>query len=306
MYNDANNCNSAYEIGGIYMKRYIRASISESTPSWLKKSLQLRYGARLKNNMLQKYNIALDKANYTDIPTSSSDIPIYYLQTDYGKVVYMPGANDEDSASINGRYRKLGSIAKSKLPQMAEAIVYLDPTDPSNTFDKRDRYQDPRYTYRSNDHGDYAGQYRKTRYDRETNKYEDAGWSSSGFRPRDERTARDKSGYKIPSPESRLEDFYTKYPERLTDKLDDLYQELNDTKQLLFDADFNKPFGNGYSTTYSNCMSRFSDAVYNYRSLLTELKDDDRLSDYSISRYTWLISHIRHELNECKDDLANI
>lgn len=288
------------------MKRYIRASISESTPSWLRKSLQLRYGSSIKNKLIEKYHVALDRVKYEETPTSSSSVPIYLLETDYGTDVYMPGANDDDSASINGRYRKFGSIAKSKLPAMAVDTVYIDLEDPSNTFDKSDRYQDPRYTYRLNGHGEYAGQYRKTRYNSETGKYEEAGWSSSGFRPRNERIARDKSGYQIPSPESRLLDFYTKYPERLTDKLDDLYQELNDTKQLLFDADFNKPFGNGYSTTYSNCMSRFSDAVYSYRSLLTEMQQTDKLNSYSLSRYTHLISNIRYELSRCKEELADI
>lgn len=290
------------------MKKYIRASISESTPDWLKKKLATdRFGNNLKNKMVNKYHVALDRATYTDEKTSSDCIPIYLLNVDYGTTVYIPGVNDDQSESINGRYRKLGSIAKSKLPDMAEDIVYVDLGDSSNVAPTKERYQDPRYTYRySGPQGKYAGQYKKTRYDHETREEYDDGWSKSGMTPANESRARDKSGYKIPSPEQRLADYYKKFPDKITSKVDSLYDKLIDTRQLLNEADFNKPRADYWDREtvdidYAKAYRRFADAVDDYRKLLTNMKDMGKFSrDYGISSYTRTIRDISTRVDEIR------
>ena len=287
------------------MKKYIKASLSESTPDWLLKKLNTRYST-LKNKMLQKCNIALDKATYTDEKTSSECMPIYLLGVDYGTTVYIPGVNDDDSESINGRYRKLGSIAKSKLPEMAIDVVYIDLGDPNNIAPTKERYQDPRYTYRYSPDGKYAGQYKKTRYDRETHEEYPDGWSEKGMTPANESRARDKSGYKIPSPEERLANYYSKFPNKITNKVDALYQKLLDTRQLLFEADFNSPARDRWDDTvnidYSKAYRKFADAVDDYREALRDLKnlnlDDGVYNSYEISRFANTITDIAGRVDD--------
>ena len=281
------------------MKRYIKASLSPSTPDWLRRKLANKgFGNNLKSNMLRKYNIALDKATYTDTRTSSDCMPIYLLRVDYGDVVYIPSVNDDESASINGRYRKLGSIAKSKLSDMAEDIVYIDLSDSNNTYSNKERYQDPRYAYRYAPQGSYAGQYKKKHYNRDTGEYEDAGWSDAGLTPSNERRARDKSGYKVPSPEERLKSYYSKFPERITTKVDKLYANLIDVKDQLMNVDFKG------DVDISRAYRYFSDALSDYKDLLNQLEQNKKYNqdNWSIS----LISNRSQDIKSRLDDVVAI
>lgn len=253
--------------------------------------------------MRNKYHIALDKAQYSDSPTSNS-IPIYLLQTYYGNTVYCPGVNDDETTLINGRSRKLGSIAKSKLPEMAIDTVYIDLSG-DNVVPTKERYRDPRRIYRhTGPDGKYAGQYRKTKYDRETDQDLLDGWSDTGLTPSNESRARDKSGYKIPTPEEKLEQYYTEFPERITDKIDTLYDKLIKTRQMLLDSDFNSPIPDYYSEEpnidYSKAYRRFADAINDYRQLLTDMKSEfngfDRGS--GIARFARTVSQISERVDE--------
>ena len=279
------------------MKRYIKASISESTPDWLRRKLTGgRWGNGFRNNLLKKYHIALDRAEYTYEPGADT-IPIYLLPTDYGEIVYAPGVNDEETTFINGRNRKLGSIAKSKLPEMAVDTVYVSLSD-ANTFDDRkDRYKDPRYTYRHNARGDYAGQYMKQEYDSATGEYHDTEWSQTGKTPSNESRARDKSGYKIPSPEERLTAYYEKFPDRVTDKVDDVYDGLVATRSNLLSADFKNT-----DIDMSRAYRYFSDAISDYNRLLDALKQKEAYGDivdgYTIRRISSLSQDIKSRLRD--------
>lgn len=289
------------------MKKYIRASFSESTPSWLLQDFNRKHWNNLKNRILDKYHIALDKVQYSDNPTSNS-IPIYLLQTDYGNTVYCPGANDDETILINGRQRKLGSIAKSKLPEMAIDTVYIELSG-DNVAPRKDRYRDPRRTYRyGGPDGKYAGQYRKTKYDRETDQDLPDGWSNQGLTPANESRARDKSGYKIPSPEEKLEQYYTQFPEKITSKIDALYDKLIETRQMLLDADFNSPIPDYRSDEtnidYSKAYRRFADAVNDYRQLLTDMNSDSRFADRSASRFARAARQISERVDEIQKILA--
>lgn len=285
------------------MKRYIRASISDSTPDWLRRKLTGRFGNSFRNNLLKRYHVALDRATYTRDPdTYANTIPIYLLRDDYGTAVYVPGVNDDETVLIGGRNRKLGSIAKSKLPDMAEDMVYLTLSD-ENTFKKTDKYQDPRYTYRYNNKGDYAGQYMTQNYNRDTGEYEDAGWSTSGKTLSNESRARDKSGYKIPSPEERLTAYYQRYPEKIVNKVDDVYDRLVDAKSMLVDVDFKNT-----DIDMSKAYRYFSDALSDYNRLLDTLRERERFgADEYTTNYTIRnVSRISQDIKRILDDVAAI
>ena len=230
------------------MKRYIRASLSESMPSWLRSRLSAKRGSweynKFKDSLLKKYRIALDRAEFLDQPTSNS-LPVYLIRDDYGNAIYAPGINDDSTVTLSGRNRKLGAISKNTLPKYVDDVVYIDLDDPNNTFEKREKYQDPRYSYRHNERGKYAGQYMKKKYmghDEHFNSiYEDEGWSAKGMTPSNERRARDKSGYKVPSPEEMVAQYYIKFPERVTQKIDRVYNRMQYVKAELMAADFNGP-----------------------------------------------------------------
>lgn len=287
------------------MKRYIKASLSESTPDWLKKRFARGWYNDFKSNLLKR-GVALDKVTYTDTPTGPNDLPIYLLQVDMGQTVYAPGVNDDASESINGRYRKLGSIAKSKLPDMAIDVVYVNLDDPANKAPSKDRYQDPRYSYRYSRKGDYMGQYMMQDWDSETHENVDVGWSDRGKTPSNETRARDKSGYKVPSPEERISEYYEKYPNKIREKVDSVYEMLLETKKILMDADFNRPFDDRfYTDNIADAYSEFSRAINAYRKLLSSLDENKNRNSifYSRSSFGRSVSDIKSQIQKILDIL---
>lgn len=292
------------------MKRYIHASFDTSMPEWVRRSLTGKF-SNLRSKLIKKYGIALDRAQFLDQPTANS-LPVYHLATDYGTQVYIPGVNDDETATFNKRNRKFGSLAKSSLPTLAVETVYIDLDDPNNMVEKRERYQDPRYTYRYSDRGDYAGQYKHAPYIG-NGEYGPEEWSTAGKVPSNERRARDKSGYKVPSPEERISDYYTKFPQKVTDKVDAVYDSIMEVKQELLNSDFNKPVDDRYNDAATNIASAyrtFSSVVSRYRNLLS-LLDDNRmlrgrgmLGDYSIREFSQTISYIKDDLADIRELLA--
>ena len=298
------------------MKRYVKAAFDSSMPSWLKKSLT---GGRLNNyrnavlrDAFIKKGIALDRAQFLDHDPGAGSQPVYLLQTDYGTEVYAPGINDDSTRSFNNRYRKFGSIAKSKLLDMSADVVWINMLDDSNKFNKKDRYQDPRYSYRYNSRGDYAGQYKKAHYlgrDEEGNEmYSPEEWSKSGMTPRNESRSRDKSGYKVPSPEQMIARFYEKYPEKLASKVEDIYQEILDAREQIFAYDFRELGEDRYSSNVSNAYYYLSQAISEYRDMLGSIKDVEQYSSkgyemdtYTLRRISQFITSIRNRLNDAID-----
>ena len=298
------------------MKRMIRASLSSSMPEWLKGKLGSNRSVswinnKLRNGLLKKYNIALDKAEFLDAPAGSNSIPIYLLQDDYGhNTVYIPHVNDDDTILISNRNRKLGAISKSTLPKYVDDVVYIDLDDPNNTFEKREKYQDPRYSYRYNEKGDYAGQYKKRKYighDENYNGiYEDEGWSEQGLRPSNERRSRDKSGYRVPSPEEKIAAYYSKFPERITNKVDALYNRLIDVRAKLASVDFNSPI-DYHEDKFERAFRRFSEALHEYRSLLNTLDENRRLKGRDlISEDSYYIKQFADTVRSIMSDLDDV
>lgn len=298
------------------MKRWIHASFDVTMPDWLRKAFTSSYSrSGLKDKLMKKYQIALDQAQFLDHATKNS-LPVYLMKSDYGTDIYIPGINDDSSAQFNGRNRKFGAISKALLPQLAADVVYLDLDDFNNVFDKREPYRDPRYSYRRNDRGDYAGQYKRAPYIG-NGEYGPEEWSRTGMTPSNESRSRDKSGYKVPSPEQKIADYYTKFPQRMTDKVDAVYDSILEVKQDLLDADFNGPFDSDrrYNDAASNIASAyrtFSEVISRYRNLLSFLnsaqsfRKNGMQSDYYMKEFSQTISYIKSDLKEIRDLLAEV
>lgn len=286
------------------MKRYIRASISLDTPEWLRHDLARDFGKNLSKN----FRIALDKVRFLDHdPENGNSVAIYNIPTSYGSIVYAPGVNDSKEMAINGRWRKLGSVAKSKLPQMATDIVWIDLDNPENRYNKKDRYQDPRYTYRYDPKGKYAGQQKREIY-LGNDQYEER-WTEQGLIPSNESRARDKSGYKVPRPEDMIARFYSKFPEKMTERVNSVYEMIRDVQNELMQSDFNSP--TRYSNKFRNAYTRFGDAVDQYRTLLNGMRSgeyDSRSWDaeYGAGRFSGALKSIKSDLADVREYLAEV
>ena len=281
------------------MKRYIRASIDPSAPDWLRRALQTDFG----RDLVKRHHVALDRAQFLDHePDSTNAIPIYHIKTDLSEKVYSPGVNDAAEVMLNGRWRKLGSVAKSKIPQMAVDTVWVDLSDPNNTFERKQKYEDPRYTYRYSNRGKYAGQYQREEYDRDTREYKKGDWSLAGMTPANESRARDKSGYKVPRPEDMIARYYSKFPERVTDKVESVYQRILEVRDELNSVDFRVADEYDRSNT-RNAYSRLGDAIYQYKRLLSMLDENGNLNDrYGLREiYSQFSNQVRSIMSDLDD-----
>lgn len=294
------------------MKRYIKASFSDSMPAWLKKRLEGTkdfQNASLRNNLFKKYGIALDRANFSSDKTENS-IPIYLIDGSYYDAVYIPGVNDDDvTVRVNGRDRKIGNVAKSRLPEYVKDVVYVDISDSANTFDKKkERYRDPRYSYGKYDQrGSYAGQYKMREYIGQGKYSDEYEWSTKGKTPSNESKARDKSGYRIPSPESMIREFYTRFPEKLTDKVENVYLQIIETRNRILDVDFKSPVE--YGSKFENSYRYLGDAIDAYRQLLHKVNavttgESRRYltnDDWYMNELSGLISTIKSRLRDAEE-----
>jgi len=231
------------------MYRYIKASYDSSMPNWLKS----KAGTDALNDL--KYQYAMSEAQFFDTPQENS-IPIHLLDEVYeevtrwgdtyknpvGQYVYAPGigynGNNKFLQSGNG-YRRLGTIAKSKLNDHIIDTVYMVAPLRKDTRETRD-YIDPRRDSR----GNYMGQYKREgrKYNRETGEWEhdpesdtwemaSVGWADA---------KRDKSGYAIPDPEELYRRLYARFPDRLKSRvneakaiLDEYYDKVSAAKDMV-------------------------------------------------------------------------
>jgi len=297
------------------MKRYIKAAFSGTAPEWLIKDFSRGYGG-IKQALMKKKKIAIDHANFLDAPTGGNCLPIYLLKTDYGTEIYCPGVNDDDTGYFNNRNRRLGSLAKSRLPELAVDVVYVDLSDPANLIEKKERYQDPRYSYRNSRHGSYAGQYKRKDYlGRDENgdeQYSDEYWTKSGMTPSNESRARDKSGYTVPSPSEMIAQYYSKFPDKITKKVDRIYDRISEVKTKLLSGEFNKPISRGSRDVYREAYRKFSDVVGDYHDLFDyfnaagKLKEADLLDGdgYYVNQMSSIMRNISQELSEIENLIA--
>lgn len=250
------------------MYRYIKASFDPSIPSWAKPALS---AGTIGDDFVRQYNVPLSEVQFytEEIPNS---VPIYLLETDYADVVYIPGVNDDRTEFFNNRQRKLGSLGKSTLNKLAKDIVWVDV---SNKLAPSKGYQDPRFIYdrySRKGKGEYGGQYYNQPWTSYTGEEHPGQWSPEGRKGRNERHVRDKSGYVIPDPRDMLADYYTRFPDRLTNKLDDLKNKLISARDILFSEDLLVREDDPYDSSLSNAMRRYADAVHSYKAILNNIK----------------------------------
>ena len=281
------------------MKRYIRASFDSSMPDWLKRKFNQKYRS-YGNAFVKKYGIALSDVEFLDSPTVKS-IPIYSI----GGTAYIPGVNDEEEVVVNNRWRKLGKIAKSTLESLADDIVYVDIADAPKVPNDRN-YKDPRYIYDrwGGRNGSYGGQYLT----------HNGTWSHGGNRGASEVRSRDKSGYVIPDPKEQLVRYYDMFPEKITNKVESIYQRILDVKDKVLNPDIiNTPKDRNENMSIGNAIYRLKDAIEEYRDLLREMQSMDKaLSDTNkydkkilIESVSSSIKRISDSLDEAERDLTN-
>lgn len=243
----------------------ISAAFDPSMPSWLRRDMQARYGS-IRNRFANIYDLA--NAKFSDFPVDSNWIPIYLIDG----TPYVPGVNDDNSVFINGRQRTLGKIAKSKLADLADDVVYMDPESAQKS--QKEKYIDPRREYNkgSRKHGEYAGQtYRKGYTSAFTGEETPGSWSKSG-----QFTRRDKSGYKVPDPNNMLRDYYAKPGNlgKISNKIADIYDRIIETRNELLSLDISdyKNIGStSGSTGYSNALRRLGDLIRDYNLMYENL-----------------------------------
>jgi hypothetical protein len=122
--------------------------------------------------------------------------------------------------------------------------------------------------------------------------------------PSNESRARDKSGYKVLRPEEMIQRFYTKFPEKITEKIDSVYDQIKDVQTQLLGADFNSP--TRYSSKYRNAYARFGDAVDEYRTLLNSFGNRSADDLKNANRYDFIYRGLSNQLSTIKKDLADV
>ena len=279
------------------MKRYIKAAIDNWIPDWLKAD-----GRALRE--LNRHGVDLKNATFSPTKTGKMDEQYAIYLLDNGKrrpFVWIPGIyNDDEYLYDTYSYNtiQVKYIAKKRLPIVD--VVYVNISD--NQKQPREHYIDPRYE-RSGTHMRYAGQTRNG-----------GEWSPRGARVGYNKY-RDKSGYVIPNPEQRLLDFYSssKGAERISVKLQSVYQQLVDIKQRLFDIDFTT-FGKDYrqepdytSTAYQNILSIFGNAARDYKMALHDLESCKNMKEKD-SKYdiTYLTRNCYSKLKDIQESISRI
>lgn len=282
----------------------ISASFDPSMPSWLRRDVQARYGS-IRNKFAKSYDLA--NAKFSDFPVDSNWIPIYLIDG----TSYIPGVNDNDTVMINGRQRTLGKIAKSRLDELADDVVYMDLESAQKS--EKEKYRDPRRDYRKGDskQGDYAGQTYHPGWKSYSGEEHPGRWSTL--------PKRDKSGYEIPDPTKMLKDYYSKPGNigKLSNKVADIYERIVDTRNELLSLDFSdfKNIGNeSSSTAYGNALNRLGDAIRDYSMMYQKLPyvlkalnpDGSYNSDYDTYFLRGSLQDLLHDIKVIKSRLDDI
>ena len=197
----------------IKSSQYIKATYSQSMPDWFKK----RFG-HIRYKLDSKYRskpIKWDTIQFYDENPNGTYKPVYLLDLGYDGEIYIPGVNDDEWCSINGKGTHLGTLYKKprKFNEFVIDTKYIDLSDDSAYRSNRERYQDPRYEYDYNHHMKYQGQQKQKSY------YGNGYKWTEGY-------GRDKSGYRIPSPSQMLSRYYSEFPRAVFKKIDTVYQRI--------------------------------------------------------------------------------
>lgn len=239
---------------------------------------------------MNELHLKLDTANFLDHPTENS-VAIHLLETDNDLVVYAPGYNDNDSAKFNYQWRDFGKLGKKTLKDRILDTIYIDLDDPSNFDTDNEHYRDPRFEYYYDTNGQYAGQYK-----------DDYGWEDYLGRGK-----RDKSGYLIPNPEDRIRDYYEKFPDKVTDKIDSLYENIVKLQQEIFTPERIKTKSSKHNSVfwgYNSSVVHLKDAIVAYQELLDLVDNGFDVTDKdNLHKFTDAIIKVRREIERSRDRL---
>ena len=279
---------------------YIRASFSPSMPDWLKRRISGNdWDSKRSKNALLQNNVKLDTVEFLDYDPGNA-IPVYLIQDDYNQYVYTPGC--DLTLYVNGRTRDASKLGKKTLNDLIVDAVFIDRNNPNN-FDDDQHYRDPRYVTDR-----YSGGYSQTYYGGQY-KNSDGTWSERGRLSRNERSSRDNSGYKVPSPDEKIKDYYKRFPEKMTSKIDSLYNDIVELQQDIFSPErINDP---DTGSDYGNAIYRLRDAIDAYKKLLKavdretgEFKETDWGSRYGSNYFGDAVNEVRNSIKRAKDNLA--
>lgn len=266
------------------MKRYIRASFNNYIPDWFKEKGLLQQLSR-KGIDLANLTLTQDKAKRG---SGVNQYIVYRIKNDYDReFVWIPGVYNDDeyvTDPYDRKYKAIKYVSKKNLPIIETWYINVD----ENQKQYRDRYIDPRYEYdKYTGKGKYAGQ----TYHVPAHVKEDGEWRDGTFKDgkwNNPMSGRDKSGYVIPKPSTRLMQFFNseKGLKSLGNRLQDVYEDLIDMQEAIFRVDFTS-FGKDRdgnpdysSNTYNNMINEFGQATRNYRMALKYLNSAQKHNEY--------------------------
>lgn len=299
------------------MYRYIKASFDNDIPNWLrddKRALSAlnNAGVDLKNAIYSKDRAGKVGDNYA----------VYLINgTKFGPAyrpfVWIPGVYNDDE-SVKGenqydwrsgrsfpKYVAVKYIAKKNL-DIAD-VIYINKA--SNGKQYREKYQDPRtfgrstrYHYAGGKEGEYAGQ----RYEPAHTTWKDEEVPGKWVTP----SGRDKSGYEIPNPRKRLEEFYntpegaTRQVRKAKKQLDGMYSQLTTLKSRI---KMLTPSGDelGSAEQYGSigkAYDYFGDAVNYYNNAIKALESIEERPE----RSTWMVDQALSSLERCQDRIDRV
>lgn len=290
------------------MYRYIKASFDNDIPNWLrddKRALSALNdaGVDLKNATFNEERVGKVGENFT----------VYLINgTRYGDsyrpFVWIPGVyNDDQYVTGPSEYswRAGRSLPKSMaIKYIAKKdldiadTVYINKS--SNAKQPRDRYVDPR-NFNNNYQSGYAGQYYKEPYTNWKGEDIPGQWLT--------RSGRDKSGYEIPNPRQRLQEFYNskagvaKRYNKLKSQIDGIYSQLKTVKsRLALMTPKGDDLDQGTYSKLARAYDCFSGAIKSYNDVLDYIKEYEDLG-YEGS---WGASQAVRDLERCQRRIDEI
>ena len=104
-----------------------------------------------------------------------------------------------------------------------------------------------------------------------------------------------------------IREYYTKFPEKITDKIDAVYDRMLEVRQELMDADFNT-LGerDSYDTNIENAYADFGRAVRDYKDLLRIAAKIKENPEYAASDFSFYQQDLARTIDSIKSELASV
>lgn len=263
------------------MYRYIKASFDNDIPDWLRSdkgalSALNNAGVDLKNATFSRDRVGKMGENFTVYLINGTRYkdayrPFVWIPGMYNDNQYVTGPEEYNYRAGRSFPKSIAikNIAKKDL-DIADTI-YINKA--SNAKQPKDKYVDPRRNYNyGHPEGEYAGQH----YEESRTNWDGSEVPGQWVTP----SGRDKSGYEIPNPRKRLQEFYSTEAGanrrfgKLKEQIDGIYSQLKTLKTRL---SMLTPKGEGLGDRevyrkISRAYDNFSDAVDYYNEALNSIE----------------------------------